>query len=114
VGAVITALGVAGLSVALYEQVSARARYTDSQRAADSFDPAARGSAHPLYEQAEHAQTFALISGGLGLAAAAAGVYLLVSDGAGGEHRQPAPRTAARVAPWLAARSGGLTCAGEF
>ena len=113
VGAVISVVGVAGLSVALYEQVSAHARYTDSQRAAQSYDPAARASAHPLYEQAAHAQTFALISGGLGLAAAAAGVYLLVAD-PGGEHMQPAPRAAGRVRPWLAAHSGGLTCAGEF
>lgn len=108
-GAVITAVGVAGLSVALYEQVHARARYTDSQRAASSFDATLRANTHPLYEQAVHAQTFALISAGLGLAAAAAGVYLLAS---GSEQTERAPH--AQIVPWLAAHSGGLTCAGEL
>ena len=113
VGTLITAVGVAGLSVALYEQVSARARYADSQRAAGSYDPNTRASAHPLYEQAAHAQTFALISGALGLAAAGTGVYLLVS-GSSSESSEHRPSTSASMRPWLSAGSGGLTCAGAF
>jgi len=113
IGAVITAVGVAGLSVALYEQVVARRRYAESQRAAQSQDLGTRATTHALYEQAEHAQTFALISGGLGVAAAATGAYLLVSsmleDGT-----ESAPRTGARLSPWFAAAGGGLSCKGKF
>jgi len=113
VGALVTAIGIAGLSVALYEQVSARARYADSQRAAESYDPALRATTHTLYTEAQHAQTFALVSGGLGLAAAATGTYLLLSS-LGDEPDERAPRASAHVAPWLAAHGGGLTCAGGF
>lgn len=78
-GVVLSALGVATLGVALYEQVTARNRYAESERAARSSDATLRASKHGLYEHARSAQTSAIVIAAIGAAALIPGAYLLLS-----------------------------------
>jgi len=104
-GLVIGGVGVVVAGVAIYEQVTALGRDSDSKSAAASHDPAVQGTVHTLHEQALDSQTFAIVSAAIGVVAIGTGAYLLFTSRAA---PQAAKETGWQLAPELAPRGGGL------
>jgi hypothetical protein len=104
-GLVIGGVGVVAAGVGIFEQVTALGHDSDSKSAAESHDPAVQGTVHTLHEQALDAQTFAIVSGTIGVLAIGTGVYLLVTSSGS---KPAAKETGWQLSPEVAARGGGL------
>ncbi|MEY4578095.1 MAG: hypothetical protein RL701_2798 [Pseudomonadota bacterium] len=118
IGIVVGGVGVVGLGVALFEQVTANNRYAASERAANSLDPVVGSSTHRRYEEAKDAQTLAIIFGAVGAVALGTGLVLVLTSFGGSEHAADARATAARstwqVAPIVGPGGAALTLSSQF
>jgi hypothetical protein len=103
VGFVLGGVGVVALGVAVFEQITALGRDSDSKNAAASQDPNVWSTIKPIHDQAIQAQTYAIVSGLVGAAAVGVGTYLVVTSfGAS----RPAAAKRWRVLPQIGTVSG--------
>jgi high-affinity Fe2+/Pb2+ permease len=113
VGIAVGSAGLVSLGIALFEQITALDRDSQSKDAAASDEPGAQEDAEILHDQAKQAQTYAIIFGSAGAVAFGAGLYLLLSSLGGDEPSNP-PAVGLYVVPsgeWAAA---GVTYARTF
>jgi hypothetical protein len=110
VGFVVGGLGVGALGLALYEQIVALGRASDSNNAAASPDPNVQATAKPIHDQAVQAQTYAIVSALGGAAAVGAAAYMIATSFGS------APRAA--VSRWMVSpqigKVSGVTLEGSW
>jgi hypothetical protein len=111
VGIVLGAAGLVGVGVAVYEQVTALNRQSDSESAASNVDPNVQATSKTLHHQAIEAQTYAIVSGALGVAAIGAGVILIATSFGSSA---PKPAAAWTLVPEVAPTGAGLSLAGRW
>jgi hypothetical protein len=112
IGIVVGGVGVVALGVALYEQLTARSRYSSSKRAADSMERAVADTSRELYEQASDAQTYAIVFGAAGAVALGTGLVLILTSLGGSESRSAA--AVPRITPVITQRSAAVTYTHAF
>jgi hypothetical protein len=108
VGFVLGAAGLAGVGIAVYEQVTALNRQSDSESAASSADPNVQATTKTLHHQAIEAQTYAIVSGALGVAAIGVGVVLIATSFGSSS---PKPAAAWTLVPTIGPTGAGLSLA---
>jgi serine/threonine-protein kinase len=117
IGIVVGGVGVVGLGVALFEQITAKNRYAASKRAANSLDPVVGSATHRHYEEAKDAQTLAIIFGAVGAVALGTGLVLVLTSFGGSEHAPDAHASATprwQLAPAVGPGSAALTLSSQF
>ena len=105
VGFVVGAAGLAALGLAVYYQATALSRSNESNSAAGSADPNVQATSGTLHDEASQAQTYAIISGAIGIAAVGTGLVLVLT--ARPAHTDTTSRW--QVVPQIGARSAGLS-----
>jgi hypothetical protein len=113
VGIAVGGLGVVGLGIALYEQLTASSRYSSSKDAADNPALPVRKTAHPLYQQAKRAQNYAIMFGAIGAVAVGAGLVLVF---AGSDESEPHDEaiTHQSIMPAIGPGGGGIVYSTTF
>jgi len=113
IGIAVGGLGVVGLSLALYEQITANSRYSKSQDAANSPDPAVRDTTRPFYQQAKRAQNYAIMFGAIGAVAVGAGLVLFF---VGSDESEPHDGAVSHqsITPTFGPGGGGLVYSATF
>jgi hypothetical protein len=107
VGYALGAAAVGTLAVAAYEQSVAISRQSKSKDAANSDDAAVQATSPELHAQARSAQTYAIVTGAIGLAALGTAVYLVVRS-MRAESTQPQQASRLRLQPFFGLATGGL------
>jgi len=95
-------VGIALLGLGTYYEAIAFSRDHDSDTAAKSPNPNVRATTSGIYNQAVQAQTYAYVLGGIGLAAVAAGVVIVLTSERASENL-PAISVAPTVRPGVGA-----------
>jgi hypothetical protein len=103
-------VGIGLLGLGTYYAVTAGSRYSDSKTAASSPDPNVQATRSTLYDQAKQAQTYEFVWGGIGLAAIATGLVLVLTSGA---HTQE-KASSVRVRPTIGVGSAGFDIFGTW
>jgi hypothetical protein len=115
VGFAVIGLGVASGVVAVLEQLTAGSRDQKSKDAAASTDVNVQATAGALHDQATQAQTYALIFGGVALAALGTGVVLVLTSGSSSAAPAKATTTSpVWVRPMIGTQGGGLQVGGAW
>jgi hypothetical protein len=113
IGVIVAGLGVAGLGIALYEQVVAHSRASSSQSAADSPNSKLRATSNELYQQANQAQTYAIIFGAAGAVALGTGLVLFIT-GLGDSDTHETANVSQRLVPSFGPDGGALHYVATF
>ncbi len=110
IGYVTGGVGVALFGLTAYYAVTAGSRSSDSNAAASNPDPNVKATSSTLYDQAKQAQTYAYVTGGIGIAAIATGVVLVLVSRA----HAPDKVSRVRVVPAVGVRTAGLEISGTW
>jgi len=113
VGIAVGGAGVVSLGIALFEQITALDRDSQSQDAAASDEPGAQEDAEILHDQDKQAQTYAIIFGSVGAVALGTGLYLLLSSLGDDEPSNP-PAVRLHVVPSIERAAAGVTYVRTF
>jgi hypothetical protein len=106
-GWVATGVGVGLLGLATYYALTAASRSDDMNHAPD------QAIAHTLHEQAVSAEVYGYVFGGVGVAAAGTGLYLLLTS-VTSSHAAQASGAWVRLSPVVGSGRTGLSIAGTF
>jgi hypothetical protein len=112
VGYIVGAVGIGAVVLGIYEQATALGRSTDSNTAAASSDPNVQATAKPIHDQAVQAQTYAIVSGVVGVGAIGTALYLILTAHPSKPAATAVQKASLRATPLLGPGVEGLVVEG--